>query len=147
MKAKISATERAAEWDRAFGSGSKKEFKGPKQTEFYVQKKIAIYLKDHWPDVRFYSTLDGFDIGNQRAFVSSIQWFKPGVPDMFIFRCNKKYTFLAIEIKKEGQKTTGTDHLERQAEWLQYLASCGARAVFVVGYEAAIKEIKDYMKL
>lgn len=139
--------ERAEAWDRAFGSGSKKKFTGPKQSEFYVHKTITKHLRDHYPDVRFYSTLDGFDHGNQRILIGSLQWFEPGVPDLFIFKRNKKHTMLVLEIKKDGAKTTGTDHLHRQQGWLSFLQSQGAKAIFVVGIEEGLKEIKSYMKL
>jgi hypothetical protein len=139
--------ERASTWDRAFGSGSRKKFTGPKQSEFYVHKTIAKYLRDNYPDIRFYSTLDGFDHGTQRILIGSLQWFEPGVPDLFIFWRTRKYTMLVLEIKKPGAKTVGTDHLYRQQGWLSFLQSQGARATFVVGVEEGIKEINKYMKL
>jgi hypothetical protein len=140
--------ERQETYDRAFGSGAKKDFsQGPKQSEFYVHKTIAKHLREHYPGIRFYSTLDGFDHGNQRILIGSLQWFEPGVPDLFIFKRNKKYTMLVLEIKKDGSRTEGTEHLDRQRGWLDFLQSQGARATFVVGVEEGLKEITNYMKL
>lgn len=146
MKVKNTTLDREGTWDRAFGSGAKVKFKGPKQSEFYVQKTVCKYLREHYPDIRFYSTLDGFNLGDQKMLVSSIQWFEAGVPDLFIYKRTKKHTMLVLELKREGAPTKGTDHLKRQRAWLDYLESQGAKAVFAVGLNEALKIINDYLK-
>ena len=121
-------------------------------TDFYVHKKVAQYLRTMYPEVRFYSTLDGLNWGTQRSIISALRWYNEheegtGVPDLFIYKRNRKYTMLVIELKKEGGKKYGTKHLKNQQGWLDYLNSIGAKAEFAVGFDEAEKLIKEYMRL
>jgi hypothetical protein len=86
-------------------------------------------------------------LGNQRAFVSALQWFEPGVPDLFIFQAKGKYSMLVLELKRDGERTSGTSHLQRQKSWLTYLAqACKAKTSFAVGYDEAVTIINKYLK-
>lgn len=141
MKVKIDSAQRKEEWERAFGHLPKKKL----DSEWYVHKSVAKYLRNEYPNIRFYSTLDGFNLGNQRSLVSSLQWFEPGVPDLFIFHNNGLYTMLVLELKKDGVKVRGDEHTKRQSRWLQYLNEQGASAHFAIGYEQAIELIENYI--
>lgn len=144
------SSERAATWDRAFGSGAKKPFKKKDEremTEHHTHIKVCAYLKENYPDVRFYSTLDGFDLGNQKVFVQSLQWFEAGVPDLFVWARTKRYSFLALELKKFGIKISkSNEHQNRQSGWLQYFRSIGAKADFAIGLSEATRMIDTYLK-
>jgi hypothetical protein len=131
-----------AAFERAFPNGPKQH-----TSEWWVHKSVATYLKSLYPKVRFYSTLDGFDLGQQRSLLPSIQWFEPGVPDLFVYKRNSQFTMLVIELKKEGAKTKGTDHVARQQAWLDYFNEQGAYAVFAVGLPEAKLVIDKYMKI
>jgi hypothetical protein len=133
--------DRAATRERAFGHLPVKEHK----SEWYVQKTVCKYLREKYPTVRFYSTLDGFDLGKQRSLLSALQWFEAGVPDLFIFARNADgdRNMLVIELKREGKKVGKDEHTKRQQGWLTYLVdNCGAYAVFGCGVEEA-KHIID----
>jgi hypothetical protein len=139
MKVKAGFDQSA--FDRAFGHMPKKEL----NSEWYVHKSVAKYLKEKYPDIRFYSTLDGFNLGKQRSLVSSLQWFTPGVPDLFIFHNNGTHSMLVVELKKDGIKVGKDEHTKRQQGWLTYLQSQGARAEFAIGYKQAIALIESHI--
>jgi hypothetical protein len=144
----ISEDEREQTRQRAFGHMQKKEFK----SEWYVHKTVAKYLRENYPAVRFYTTLDGFDLGNQRSLISALQWFEAGVPDLFIYMPSGKFTMLVLELKREGtnlKKKSGAwkdEHTERQASWLCYFNDkMKARAEFAIGTKQAIEIIENYL--
>ena len=146
---KVKAGFDQSTFDRAFGHMPKKKL----DSEWYVHKSVCSYLKEKYPEVRFYSTLDGFNLGNQRSLISSLQWFTPGVPDLFIYFNNGTHHMLVVELKKDGVsiylkdgKTIRNDeHLQRQNEWLKYFRQQGARAEFAVGYKEAIALIDSHI--
>lgn len=141
MKAKITPAQRQETWERAFGHLPKKKL----DSEWYVHKSVCKYLREKHPNIRFYSTLDGFNLGNQRSLVSALQWFEPGVPDLFIYHNNGTHWMLVLELKKVGVKVGNDAHTKRQKGWLNYLASQGASAYFAIGYEEAIELIENHI--
>ena len=143
----MKAFDKDATFDRAFGSGSRVKFKGAKESEAKLQKDLAAYSRDKYPEIRFKSSLDGFNLsGFQRQQAAAIDWFEAGFPDMIWYHRNKKYIMLVLELKKVGGKTK-KEHKARQQAWLDYLTKQGARAVFVEGLQEAKKELDKYMKL
>jgi hypothetical protein len=152
MKAKIkpiSAEERDATWQRAFGHMPVKEH----TSEWYIHKEVAKHLREHYPNVRFYTSLDGFDLGKQRSLIAALQWFEAGFPDLLIFMPARGFSMLVLELKREGvniynkRKELASEHLERQSNWLRYFQhAMNARAEFAVGKEQAIQTIDNYLK-
>ena len=133
-------------WKRAFGHMSMKG-----ETERKIHKRLASYLKNAYPNVRFVSTLDGerFSMPQAEA-VRALMWGR-GVPDMLIFRHNGPYVGLAIEIKlnsvyKQDGRLRKGQHLSEQADWLDYLEKEGWRAVFGCGYEQCVDIVDEYLK-
>jgi hypothetical protein len=143
------ARERAETWDRAFGSGRKggayQARSDSQMSEWHVHIKVCGWLKRMHPSIRFYSTLDGFDLGKSNVFRSSISWFETGVPDLFIFAQRNGFSFLVLELKKKGARTQGSQHLVDQEGWLDYFRSIGAQAMFSSGYEETINNIEKYL--
>jgi len=127
--------------------------KGPKKSEHNVHKNVCKLLREQWPKVRFYTSLDGFDLGQQRSLTGSLKWYDAehdgsGFPDLMVFKRNRKHPFLVLELKKEGVKTTRkSKHLNKQRDWLEYFRSMGAKAEFASGYDEAVDIIKQYMRL
>lgn len=75
-------------------------------------------------------------------------------PDIFIYKANSKYSGLAIEFKRSGEKVFKKDgeirqveHLQRQYNMLQRLREKGYYAVFSIGFEQTVKLIKQYMEI
>jgi hypothetical protein len=154
VKSKQDPLDRQGTWDRAFGSGSTKKFNGPKITEHYEHKTLCRWLKDNYPDVRFYSTLDGFDFGLQRSVIAALRWHGDdpvfngnGVPDLFIFKSSGIYSMLVLEIKKTGVRLGNSEHEQRQRDWLEYLArEVHASTHFSLGIEEGKKIITNYLQ-
>lgn len=153
MAKRIEGIEDMTPYERAFGAGATKVFKGPRQTEWKVHKDICKLLREQYPKTRFYSSKDGFDFGMQRSLLPALTWYNQdepdgtGFPDLMIFKRNKKHTMLVIELKKAGVKLNKTEHQERQRRWLDYFREQGALATFAVGYEEASLVIRNYMRL
>jgi hypothetical protein len=122
-------------FDRAFPNGPRKHH----TSEWYVHKKVVEFLRNQYPQYRFYTSLDGFDLGQQRSLLSSIQWINTdthemgGFPDLLIFGQPP----MAIELKKEGIKVGKDKHTIKQQGWLEVLRSVGFIAEFAVGIEEA----------
>lgn len=67
---------------------------------------------------------------------------RPGVPDVLLPWARGGYHGLAIELKAAGGRTSAA-----QRDWLARLSSAGWRAVVCVGYDAAVREIVEYLGL
>lgn len=141
-----------------------------KYKEFELQKQVSKYLKIYYPDVNFdvdYTSHISLTIP-QKVRNKSIQCDDYKRPDTKIYFRNKKYTGLALELKKETPfKKDGTlkkqikrdyeyiggkkvlikevDHLAEQQKALDYLTSQGWHAQFVWEFSQAKKVIDDYM--
>ena len=132
--------QNAEAFKRAFPSGRK-----PVTTEWHVQKNVCHYLRANYPQLRFYSSLDGFNLGDQRSLLSSIQWINEdtgemgGFPDLLIF--GKR--ILAIELKRPGVVVGKDKHTIKQQGWLEHIRQAGIRAEFAIGYDEAIKLINE----
>jgi hypothetical protein len=133
----------------AFGMLKKKV-----ETERRIHTRLCAYLRERYPNVRFITTLDGEYFGQfQAQHVRALQW-GAGAPDLLIFQPNGKYYGLALELKrdtanpfKKDGKLKKNEHIQEQADWLDYLQEVGWRALFAVGYENAMDIIDEYMNL
>jgi len=126
--------------------------KKPKETERRIHTRLARYLRENHPKVRFHSSLDGEHFGeHQRAHINALQWGN-GFPDLMIYHHVGQYCGLAIELKtmsgnpyKQDGELKKNAHLYEQSEWLDYLNDHGWRAVFGVGYLNCRDIIKEYI--
>lgn len=136
-------------------------------SEAILQEQVADYLRLQYPDVVFHSDFGsgvrltpGQAIRQKRQNGGKRAW-----PDIFVAEplgyIGERYpdsaagqmevAGLFIELKKEGtrlKKKDGkwaSDHIAEQAEMIDRLNDRGYKAVFAVGFEAAKKEIDDYL--
>jgi hypothetical protein len=138
--------------DRPFGDPFAM-LKKPKETERRIHTRLAKYLRENYPRIRFHSSLDGEYFGeHQRAHIGTLQWGN-GFPDLMIYHHVGQYCGLAIELKTDKGdpfKKDGTIkknvHLQEQNDWLNYLEDHGWRAVFGIGYENCKDIIDEYIK-
>ena len=134
--------------ERIFGM-----LKKPKETERRIHKRLAVYIREKYPDVRFHSSLDGEHFGeHQRAHIIALQWGN-GFPDLMIYHSVGQHCGLAIEVKTaEGKpfKKDGTlkknEHLQEQSSWLDHLKEHGWEAKFGVGYLNCRDIVDTYLK-
>ena len=66
---------------------------------------------------------------------------KAGIPDLLIFKTNKKYSGLAIELKVGSNKPTAL-----QKDWLKKLTNNNWLAVWLNDYDKCIQTIEKYLK-
>lgn len=130
-------------------------------TEKELHIQICDYLKLQYPHVRFSSNFgSGIKMTIGQASVQKRQQSHKGYPDLFIIARSKHYSYqgsvewysgLFIEIKKDGEKifkkdgkTYKSEHLESQAEYIDYLNENGFYATFGIGFDEIRKIIDDY---
>jgi len=136
------------QYERAFGHLPK-----GKESERRIHKRVTVYLRHSYPEVRFHTSLDGEAMGDyQRQHVGMLQWGS-GFPDLMVFKPSGEYSGLAIEIKKDGESPYKKDgslrsgkHFVNQEGWIRYLRKQGWKAEFGVGYSHCIDIIEDYFK-
>jgi len=125
-----------------------------KHTEAQLTKDVTDFLKAKYPKVLF-----KVDIGSD-AKLSMFQAkrnkslhgkLSRGHPDITIYKQNKYYAALFLELKvvcpylKDGKTLKSSDHLKRQSEYHYLLQDEGYRALFVTGLKECISEIDSYM--
>lgn len=119
-----------------------------KQTEALLAQRVSNYLRVHYPDVvfRFDASADIRLTMGQSAKLKRLQGGIKSYPDLFIARPSKGYCGLYVELKatKNG-KVPNTEHTRNQAKMLLKLRKEGYAAFFAVGYDNAVKLIKDYL--
>ena len=120
--------------------------------EFREHKKVCDYLRINYPTVFFFSDIAGENLSfTARRKVYSLR-SSDGVPDLFIFKRNKNWSSLILEVKDintEIVKMDGdwvNDHVSKQAKVLEYLIDEKFFACFVIGHKAAIDIIEKYMR-
>ncbi len=121
-------------------------------TEKELHIQICDYLRLQYPLVRFSSNFgSGMKMTMGQASIQKRQQSHRGYPDLFIIAPSKQYSGLFIEIKKEGEKifkkdgkTYKSEHLESQAEYIDYLNENGFYATFGIGFDEIRKIIDDY---
>ena len=141
--------DRSGEIERGFGMLKKKPFTGKLKpdSERKVHKKFVDYLHAQYrKKCRYVSSATGerFD-PLQAKKVADLQW-GPGQPDVLMPLIRGRYCGLALELKKEGERPfyvkTGKlkkdEHLQDQAEWLEYLYENGWFCAFSVGFDESV---------
>jgi hypothetical protein len=128
--------------------------------EYDTALQVTHYLQWKYPHVRFHHDFGSgvkLTVGQAKK-QKALNPYK-GYPDIFILAPAKNYSGLFIkhysglfiEIKKEGEKifkkdgkTYKSEHLESQAEYIDYLNENGFYATFGIGFDEIRKIIDDY---
>jgi hypothetical protein len=121
-------------------------------TESELHSAIIAWMKKNYPQVRVTSTLNGEKFGKLQALRVKKNQSHQGVPDIIIHHNNGLYPILYLELKKDGTKLFKKDgtllkneHIEEQADYINYLRSQGYCADFSIGYVDTIIKIKMYL--
>lgn len=137
--------------------------------ESTIQNQVADFLRYQYPDVLFHSDF-GSSVGmsaRQGAQKKRQNGGRRGWPDMFIAKpmyymhtledmleeCEQYgvYHGLFLELKKDGTKLElkdgrwANEHIQTQAFVLRKLRELGYRAEFAVGFDEAVRIIKEYL--
>lgn len=122
------------------------------QPEFELQKAVCNYLNVKYKDVLFLSdTIASLHLSiPQRVRNSLIQKRGFHCPDILIFKPNRKFSGLFIELKvKSPFKKDGcllrSEHLANQQRTIDHLNKIGYFATFAVGFDETKKIIDEYM--
>ncbi len=117
--------------------------------EDLLVKRVVTYLRGEYPSIIYNINLAAdmrVSIGVARKNKALLGKWSKGHPDMIIYKTNKKYCGLFIELK--ATKTVpNSDHTRRQEAFMAILRLQGYRATFCCGYEECVKEIDWYMAL
>ena len=123
-----------------------------KRQEEALHKAVVTYLKTQYPRVRLRSGLEGFHLSKIQARLNQqIQW-RPGAPDIMIFKVKDPFVGLFIELKtsspylKKSGNLRKNDHLKRQDDWHTYLRNEGWHGGFATGFEEAKLMIDKYLR-
>lgn len=133
----------------------KKKKKKNQPREESIQIRVVRYLAEAYPEVLFRADVAagsfqsiGMAMKMKRLGGNSASW-----PDMFIAHPAKGYHGLFLELKREGAtifkkngELVANEHVREQAATLEKLRGRGYAAEFAVGFEAAKKQIDDYLE-
>ena len=121
-----------------------------KEESLHIQ--VCTWLKLQYPDLIWVSDYAaGIRLSIGQAVKAKKMRSSKGLPDIMIFRVNKIYHGLFIELKtktpylKDGLTLQKNEHLERQNEMHKRLMIEGYRADFAVGFEQAKQMIDMYL--
>tara|TARA_R110000744_G_scaffold94462_3_gene182404 strand:- start:14057 stop:14428 length:372 start_codon:yes stop_codon:yes gene_type:complete len=106
-----------------------------------LQHRIISYLKYQYPKVLYTHVPNEGKRSVFERYKFKYLGAKAGVPDLLIFKPNKIYCGLAIELKVGYNKPT-----ESQKEWLKNLKDNNWLALCLNNYEEIIETIDKYLK-
>lgn len=123
-----------------------------KRKEESIQIQVCTWLKWQYPNLIWvcdYAAGIRLNIG-QAVKAKKLRSCR-GLPDIMIFRANKDYHGLFLELKtvtpfKKDMTLKKDEHLKEQSEILHRLRQEGYYAGFAVGFEDAKDAIGDYLK-
>ena len=124
-----------------------------KHPEFELQCQVAQYLNLQYPNIDFYSdTIASIKLTKAQAGRNSkIQKKGFKMPDLIIFKPNKNYKGLMIELKVSSPyKKDGTllknEHLQGQSDTIDKLNRLGYYACFCWSFDQIKETIDSYLK-
>ena len=114
--------------------------------EHEIQKAIARFLREHWPDMPFVGSVNGAFLGGGR--LGAIRWnalrttgSSSGYPDVFVhWRGAFNEIGLAVEVKVPGARLQ-----PRQQEWRTRLVRAGAVFVVVHSLDEFVQALNSYL--
>ena len=125
-----------------------------------IHQQVCDFIRYQYPKIIFNTDLSGATklTINQARRMKRLRSSK-GFPDLVIYEKRGNYGALFIELKKDGvnllkkrivdsygEPAFASDHLREQNEMMERLREKGYKCEFAVGFESAIKIIKDYLK-
>jgi len=117
-----------------------------------IQIQVCTYLKLQYPKLIWVCDFAaGIRLNIGQAVKAKKLRSSKGLPDIMIFKPNKFYHGLFIELKtvtpyKKGGDLKSNEHLELQANILDRLSNEMYYASFAVGFYEAIEIIDNYME-
>ena len=121
-------------------------------TEDKLQLEVCAYMKEHHPNIKFFSDMSGAHLSKTQANkFASMRADDFKVPDMMFFGEGLKPD-LCLELKKLSisiytKKGTmvSNDHIKKQANSLAFLRTCNKIADFSIGYVDTISKINQWI--
>lgn len=110
--------------------------------EQQIQMAVVQYLRLRYPDVLFTISPGGLLTNTRVGGKAKRLGYQKGCPDIIIFKPNKKYHGLFIELKRDTKSRLQYE----QKVWLDKLNELGYKAVCCPGIEEAIAVIDQYFK-
>tara|TARA_R110000796_G_scaffold62237_8_gene143634 strand:- start:316 stop:687 length:372 start_codon:yes stop_codon:yes gene_type:complete len=106
-----------------------------------LQHRIISYLKYQYPKILYTHVPNEGKRSVFERYKFKYLGAKAGVPDLLIFKPNKVYCGLALELKVGYNKPT-----ESQKEWLKNLEENNWLALCLNNYEEIVETIDKYLK-
>ena len=106
-----------------------------------LQHRIISYLKYQYPDLLLAHVPNEGKRSIFERFKFKYLGGSSGIPDLLIFKKNKYYSGLAIELKVGYNKPTAN-----QKAWIDNLNKNNWLAIWVNDYDKCIEIIKKYLK-
>ena len=122
-------------------------------TEKDLHLAVCSYIKLQYPNVIFTTDLSGLKLTIGQSVQVKKMRSSNGIPDILIFKPNKIYHGLFIELKKEGIKVYKkdgsfvSDHIKEQFEMRLKLNELNYFTNFAFGFDEAKKMIDWYMSI
>lgn len=129
-----------------------------KKHEENIQRRVATYLRRHYPHVEFHSDYAaGLKLTESQASIRKSLNSGRGWSDLFIAYPSRGYHGLFIELKKEGVsiycktgprkgQLVANEQIQIEALFLEKMNDLGYCARFGVGYENTIRLIEWYFE-
>lgn len=124
-----------------------------RQREASIHSAVAGFLRAQYPGIIFRTDFAaGIKMTMGQAVRHKQMQSGRAYPDLFIAQPVGKYHGMFVELKAEGTpvylkngQITKNPHIREQLAMLEELDSLGYRAIIAVGFEQAIKQIKQYL--
>ena len=110
-------------------------------SEFDIQRRLAEYLDETFPNVLWCASVGGARTSMREAIRLKETGYKKGFPDLFIYEPRGDHHGLAIELKKDS----GGRVSPSQKEWQQALEMRGYKATVAKGYAEAVRVLEWYL--
>jgi hypothetical protein len=112
------------------------------KTEDDLHRSVVRFLRKQYPDVLFNATLGENQQSEQLRITSKAKGYQKGIPDLFVYECNKDYHGIAIEFKSPLGTGVLSNH---QENCLEKLEDGGWKVILSNDYNHIIVEIMNYM--
>lgn len=119
--------------------------------EVNVHRQVCEYIKLQYPKVIFNTDLSGIRLTIGQAVKLKSLRSSRAFPDLVIYEPRYGFHGMFIELKREGEVIynknfqPATPHIKEQLDFMLRLRAVGYNAIFCCGFEAAKKEIDEYL--
>lgn len=125
-----------------------------------IHRQVCDYLKYQYPKIIFNTDLSGAcKLTMGQAVAMKRLRSSRGFPDIQIMEPRNGFHALFLELKKDGTNLLkkrvvddygypafASDHIKEQHEMMERLREKGYKCEFAIGFDDAVKIIKDYLK-